>query len=214
MAVPRPVLIAILGLALCVTALIAVHGLGGGDDSGSVPAPLPPAPTARKAPARGTHARAAAKPVKPAKPTKQAATAPAAPKPAKPAQATPVQPTTTQPAAPKAPAAPALSAKQRTLTAVAKALGQNHVVVLFFSRPGAADDTGTRSAVRKLRGMKGVEVFSPNFQDLADYRPILAGTGVSQVPSIVITKPGHKAQLVEGYVDRQSLRQQVEDALR
>jgi hypothetical protein len=34
------------------------------------------------------------------------------------------------------------------------------------------------------------------------------------VPSIVIAKPGRKAQIVEGYVDRQSLRQQVEDALR
>lgn len=100
------------------------------------------------------------------------------------------------------------------LASVAKALGQNDVVVLFFSRPGAADDTGARGAIRELRGTDGVQIFSPRFEDLNDYRPVLAGVGVSQVPSIVIAKPGRKAQVVEGYVDRQSLRQQVEDALR
>lgn len=100
------------------------------------------------------------------------------------------------------------------LATVAKALGEDDVVVLFFTRPGAADDTGARSAVRELRGTKGVQVFSPRFKDLDDYRPVLAGAGVSQVPSIVIAKPGRTAQVVEGYVDRQSLRQQVEDALR
>ena len=59
-----------------------------------------------------------------------------------------------------------------------------------------------------------MQVFSPNFEDLDDYRPILAGAGVAQVPAIVIVQPGRKAQLVQGYVDQQSLRQQVEDALR
>jgi hypothetical protein len=88
------------------------------------------------------------------------------------------------------------------------------VVVLFFSRPGAADDTGAEQAVLKLEGVKGVQVFSPDFSDLEQYRPILAGVGVSQVPAIVIAKPGRKAQLVEGFVDQKSLRQQVEDSLR
>jgi len=100
------------------------------------------------------------------------------------------------------------------VVSVAKALGQKDVVVLFFSRPGAADDTGARQAVKKLDGIKGVQLFSPNFEDLDDYRPILAGVGVAQVPAIVIVKPGRKAQLVEGYVDQKSLRQQVEDSLR
>ena len=68
--------------------------------------------------------------------------------------------------------------------------------------------------MRTLDGMKGVQVFSPNFDNVDDYRPILAGAGVSQFPAIVIAKPGHKAQLVQGFVDRKSLRQQVEDSLR
>jgi hypothetical protein len=97
---------------------------------------------------------------------------------------------------------------------VAKALGQDDVVLLFFSRPGAADDTGAEQAVKKLDGTKGLQIFSPNFENLDAYRPILAGVGVAQVPAIVIVKPGKKAQLVEGFVDRQSLRQQVEDSLR
>ena len=97
---------------------------------------------------------------------------------------------------------------------VAKALGQDDVVLLFFSRPGAADDTGAEQAVKKLDGIKGLQIFAPSFEDLDDYRPILAGVGVAQVPAIVIVKPGRKAQLVEGFVDRQSLRQQVEDSLR
>jgi hypothetical protein len=195
MAVPRPVLIAILGLALCVTALIAVHGMGSTDES--APAPLPTATQ----PATSSSSKSPAT----SKPNKTAST-----------------PSTKSSGASasnageqvgKTAATPKVSVKQRTLTDVKNALASKSVVVLFFSRPGAADDTGARSAVRKLRGMKGVEVFSPAFEDLSDYRPILAGTGVSQVPAIAIVKPGNKAVLIEGYVDQKSLRQQVRNAL-
>jgi hypothetical protein len=203
MAVPRPVLLAILGLALCVTALVAVRGLGTGDEGLTSPAAIPTPQTANKAksPEPAARGRARTRPraeqATPAKPAADAGTA-AAPKPL-----------------PKlAPTEIAKLKDDALLVSVARALGQNDVVVLFFSRPGAADDTGARGAVSKLRRVKGVQVFSPRFQDLENYRPILAGVGVTQVPSIVIAKPGRKAQLVEGFVDRQSLRQQVEDARR
>jgi hypothetical protein len=197
MAVPRPVLLAILGLALCVTALVAVRGFGTGEDNAVAPAPIPTAPVQKAKPAApGARGRARTRPR-----VEQA--------PAKPADQ------------PKAAARPKLSKAQvatlkskAQLLSVAKALGQDDVVVLFFSRPGAADDTGAEQAVRKLHGMKGVQLFSPDFADLDDYRPILAGVGVAQVPAIVIAKPGRKAQLVEGFVDQKSLRQQVEDSLR
>ena len=201
MAVPRPVLLAILGLALCVTALVAVRGFGQGDDDLVAPAPIPATPApAKKATAAGPSARGRAR-TRPR--AEQATPAKEAGKSAVPQQSGKVS---------KAEVAKLKDAG--LLVSVAKALGQDDVVVLFFSRPGAADDTGARSAVRKLRGTKGVQVFSPRFEDLENYKPILAGVGVSQVPSIVIARPGRKAQLVEGYVDRQSLRQQVEDALR
>jgi hypothetical protein len=199
MAVPRPVLIAILGLALCVAALIAARGVGQPDET-TAPAPLPTATQPVK---------------KKASPSKKVATS-------KPA-ATASTPSTNGSGSSagaggekiaQTAVTPKLSAKERTLTAVKTAIDKNEVVVLFFSRPGAADDTGARSAVRKLRGMKGVEVYSPAFEDLSDYRPILAGTGVSQVPAIAIVKPGKKAVLIEGYVDQKTLRQQVRDALR
>lgn len=201
MAVPRPVLLAILGLALCVTALIAVRGLGTGEDDAVAPAPIPTAPVDKAEPAQpGARGRARTRGR-----VQEAA-------PAKPAE---------KPANVEAPARKKLSKAQvaklkseAQVLSVAKALGQDDVVVLFFSRPGAADDTGAEQAVKKLDGMKGVQIFSPNFEDLDDYRPILAGAGVAQVPAIVIAKPGRKAQLVEGFVDRKSLRQQVEDSLR
>jgi hypothetical protein len=203
MAVPRPVLLAILGLALCVTALIAVRGVGTGEDDAVAPAPIPTAPVDKAQPAQpGARGRARTRPraeqstpVKPAeKADKNAAEAPARKKVSK-----------AQVAKLKADA---------EIVSVAKALGQDDVVLLFFSRPGAADDTGAEQAVKKLDGIKGLQIFAPSFEDLDDYRPILAGVGVAQVPAIVIVKPGRKAQLVEGFVDRQSLRQQVEDSLR
>jgi hypothetical protein len=203
MAVPRPVLLAILGLALCVTALIAVRGVGTGEDDAVAPAPIPTAP-AEKAQtaqpgARGrARTRARAEQAAPANPAEAPKTAEAA----KPAEK---KLTKAQVAKKKADA---------EVLSVAKALGQKDVVLLFFSRPGAADDTGAEQAVKKLKGTKGLQIFSPNFENLDAYRPILAGVGVAQVPAIVIVKPGKKAELVEGFVDRQSLRQQVEDSLR
>jgi protein tyrosine phosphatase (PTP) superfamily phosphohydrolase (DUF442 family) len=200
MAVPRPVLLAILGLALCVTALIAVRGVGTGEDDAVAPAPIPTAPVDKAETAQpGARGRARTRPRA-------------------------EQATQAQPAEKKAEAKPAekkltkaqVAAKKddAEVISVAKALGQKDVVLLFFSRPGAADDTGAEQAVTKLDGTKGLQIFSPNFENLDAYRPILAGVGVAQVPAIVIVKPGKKAQLVEGFVDRQSLRQQVEDSLR
>jgi hypothetical protein len=201
--VPRPVLLAILGLALCVTALIAVRGVGTGEDDAVAPAPIPTAPTGKADSVQpGARGRARTRPrVEQSTPAKPAPTEKKA-EAAKPAEK---KLTKAQVAEKKADA---------EVISVARALGQKDVVLLFFSRPGAADDTGTEQAVKKLDGTKGLQIFSPNFDNLDAYRPILAGVGVAQVPAIVIVKPGKKAQLVEGFVDRQSLRQQVEDSLR
>ena len=201
MAVPRPVLLAILGLALCVTALIAVRGVGTGEEDAVAPAPIPTAPVDKAETAQpGARGRARTRP--------------------RAEQSTPAQPAEKKAEAAK-PAEKKLTKEQvaklkadAEVVSVAKALGQNDVVLRFFSRPGAADDTGAEQAVKKLDGTKGLQVFSPSFEDLDKYRPVLAGVGVSQVPAIVLVKPGKKAQLVEGFVDQKSLRQQVEDALR
>jgi hypothetical protein len=86
--------------------------------------------------------------------------------------------------------------------------------VFFFSKPGAADDTGTRVAMRALDGMRHVKVFRAGVDDLAAYRPMLSGLGISQVPATAIVRPGKRAVLIEGFVDAGTLRQNVADARR
>ena len=172
MAVPRPVLLAILGLALCVTALVAVRGSArrgrrrpGADPDG--PAPTKAEPAAARRPRPRPHAPAAPSRPTPAKPAEEAGKA-AAPQ--------------GRAASYRRPRSPSCKSDAQ-LASVAKALGQDDVVVLFFTRPGAADDTGAaqrrREAARHRRACRSSR---PSFEDLDDYRPVLAGAGVSQVP--------------------------------
>jgi hypothetical protein len=128
-------------------------------------------------------------------------------KPAKPAHAPVKAPG--QAARPKLP-----TGVSATILPVVRALGQNHVVVLFFSQSGSADDALTGAGVQSLKGRKDVAVFNAGIEQLAAYRPILSNVGVSQVPAVVIVRPGRKAQLLEGFIDKDSLRQAVADALR
>ena len=190
MAVPRPVLLALLGMALIASALLAMRSAS--DPDAAVTAPPPPVePTPQKAEA--APAKAAPKPA--SKPAKQAAA---------PAKAKPVKP------APAKAAKPADSAGK--LAPVVKALGRGDAVVLFLTRNGAADDAATRSAVRSAKGMKNVAVFEAGLGDLVTYRSLLSGAGVSQVPAVVIVRSGHKAKLIEGFVDEKTLKQNIADA--
>ena len=200
MAVPRPVLLALLGFALIVSALLATRGVG---SSETVTAPTNPAAKPQPAPA----------PAQAAKPkAHKAAPATAGKHPAKPHRAA-----TPKPAA--KPAKPATAIKlpagvSPRILPVVRALGQDQVVVLFFSQKDSADDSATRAAVDGVKGMKGVAVFNAGIDQLAMYRPILANVGVSQVPAVVVVRPGRKAQLLEGFIDKSSLRQAVADAQR
>jgi hypothetical protein len=189
MAVPRPVLIALLGLAMLVAVFMATRN----SQSESVTPPVnpPQAATPRKsAPAptdKGNRPEArrttAEKPQPPqAKPAER--------KP-KPADDVPPQ-----------------------VRAAAEALAKNQVVVFFFTKPGAADDTGARVAVRSLEGMKRVEVFKADIAEVGAYRPMLSQLEISQVPAMAIVRPGRQAVLLQGFVDAGTLRQHVADALR
>jgi hypothetical protein len=201
MAVPRPVLLALLGLAL-VASLFLVTRSGSNESVTPSPKtavrPAVAAPAHRPAvgkahaakPAKAQHAAAAAKP---------SATARPAVKPA--------------PAAPAHPATDAAKLAANVLAA-AQALGRNDAVVFFFSKAGAADDTLARAAVASLRGMPRVSVFDANLDQVAAYRPMLSGVGISQIPATVIVRPGKKAVLLQGFVDAGTLRQNVADALR
>jgi hypothetical protein len=213
MTLPRPVLIALLGLALCAAAFLATRSA---NDTGTavdttVPATQPPAATKPAVkPATPQHANGPkAHKATPAQDKAAAPTHKAAPAAAKP-ETKPATPATKPDAAPKPAVSPEVA---RTLPAI-KALARGDVVVFFFTHAGPADDTGARQAVNKLRGEKGVSVFKADFKDLELFRPVLAGAGVSQVPAIVVVRAGQKGRLVQGFVDARTLRQTVADARR
>jgi hypothetical protein len=196
MAVPRPVLIAILGVGLVLAALLATRNAGQGGEAEVSPA----------APAKKPASAVPSKPQDSGSPSTaesrerdSGATSPEERKPA---------PNAGDEAKPESESSPVLPA--------ARALANDKVVVLFISRGGAADDTATRAAVESLdRAFGGrVAVFTDGIQKLPVYQPLLAGVGVSQVPSVVIVRPERRARLLEGYIDEASLRQHVTDALR
>ena len=190
MAVSRPVLLALVGAVLVVGVWFATSGSRSSGDSGSQPA-AQPAAAPKKAEAKAPVAKATAGAVK------AEAKAPAEVAAGKPA---------------------ALPAGERAAAAetgmpprVSRALERGNTVVLFFFQPGASDDAATAAAVHGVRGMRRVAVFTVPIGDVARYRAVVSGAGVSQAPAVVIaTKKG--ATLVEGYVDGKTLAQRVADA--
>jgi hypothetical protein len=183
MAVPRPLLLALLGLGLVGATFYATRGAG---SSEAVPPVVQP------------HAvkPGEVKTLKtPAKKEGKVVSKPKAKKVTKPKQSA------------------AAARKAGLPLPVSRAMAQKRVVVLFFHQRGAADDEAAANAVAGLKhkGVK-VSIFSDSIQHLGDYSQILSGVGVSQVPAIVIVGRDHQAKLIEGYVDPQTLAQEVADS--
>jgi hypothetical protein len=204
MALPRPALLGILG-ALLIAATFMVMHRSSNSGSSSTPTPAPahvavtPKPahvkTAGSKPAK--HAAAPAKPVQHKAATKQTAAKQSAPS------------TVTTPAGQEAGASVGLPVK------VAQAFAKKQVVVLYFGGAGT-DDALTADSVRSLKATAGpgVAVFMDKLSNLADYRRVVEGLNVSQAPSIVIVDRAKKAQVLEGFIDAGSLRQDVADVAR
>jgi hypothetical protein len=117
------------------------------------------------------------------------------------------------------PAKPAKTVDAASVTGlprrVAQAIGKRRVVVLFFSQRGPADDTATRGSVRALKAQRGkVSVFSDKVRNLSRYHRLVGELGVAGAPAVVIIGRDLKARLIEGFVDKDSLLQQVKDARR
>src|SRR3954471_2819403 len=201
MTLPRPVLLALLGIALCAAAFLATRSANDTGSAVTSVATPPPAHSSKK-------------PAKPAHAAKVHKAAPVQPKPHAAAPATTKPQTAAKPVTPAKPAKPPVSPELAKTLPVIKALARGDVVVFFFTHPGPADDTGAAIAVRGLKQEKHVKVFTVGLNQLETYRPVLAGAGVSQVPAIVVVKAGHKARLLQGFVDARTLRQTVADARR
>jgi hypothetical protein len=197
MAVPRPVLLALVGLALLASVFLVTRN-GSNQSVNSTAAPSKPA-LVPSAPAHGkkAHAHKAAQ-GRDAKDSHAAGKPGNAGKPAKPAAAG-LEPG---------------SSVQERVVAAARALGEGRVVVFFFTNPGAADDVGARVAVKSLRRVPGVQIFDASLDEVAAFRPMLSNVGISQIPSTVIVRAGRKAVLFQGFVDAGTLLQNVADALR
>jgi len=193
MALPRPALLGILG-ALLIAATFMVTHRGSSSNGSTNPTTAPVHATATK-PATAKHA--AATPVKHA----------AAPKHTTAKKSAPVK--VNPPAGQEAGASVGLPLK------VAQAFAKKQVVVLYFGGKGA-DDALTADSVRSLKASAGhgVAVFMDKLSNLADYRRVVEGLDVSQAPSIVIVDRAKKAQVLEGFIDAGSLRQDVADVTR
>jgi hypothetical protein len=95
---------------------------------------------------------------------------------------------------------------------VERALDARRKVVLFFYKPWSADDRETARAVTALRGQRDVAVFTDPIDRLARYRGLIGTLGISQAPAVVIVGGDRSARVIEGYVDRATLAQDVADA--
>jgi hypothetical protein len=95
---------------------------------------------------------------------------------------------------------------------VRRALARGRTVVLFFYQRGATDDRRVAGSVAALRGRTKAAVFSDRIANLASYGQVATSVGVTRSPSIVIIGKGRRGRLIEGYVDSNTLAQRVADA--
>jgi hypothetical protein len=94
-----------------------------------------------------------------------------------------------------------------------RALRRNAVVVLFFRQRGA-DDAATADAVASVRGRKGVGVMTLPITKAPRYSAALGGVTVTRAPTVVVLARKRRPALIEGYIDSASLAQAVSDARR
>jgi hypothetical protein len=205
MPVPRPLLLALIGVLLMGVTFTASRNARERSDSGSKTSSAQSTPAAPAKPKA-----AAAKPEPSAAKPKAAAAKPEAPT-SKPKAA----------AAKAEPARPVHRAQERAKhrssgldreAAVARAIGRGRTVVLFFFQRHASDDAATAAAVKAVRGTRGVAVFTDRINHLGRYGPLIGRVGVSQAPATVIVDSKRHARLIEGYVDAGTLAQEVADA--
>jgi hypothetical protein len=201
MAVPRPILLALLGTVLLAATFLATRNVRDqAADAGSEPAsqqaaaPNPAPEATPKSKPRTDKSRAGAGEAggksSPAKPR----TDKAAPRPDKTAP-------TRRPAK-----------RRQGPAALMRAIAGKRTVVLFLYQRGANDDRRVARSVAALRGRTKAAIFSDRIANLGKYGLIATSAGVTRAPSVVIIGKGRRAHLIEGYIDPDTLAQRVADA--
>ena len=201
MAVPRPLLLALLGMVLLAVTFLATRNAR----EQAADTPSQPATQQVAAPEKdpGTGERS-----KPRVDKSRSGGSDAGDKsaPAKP-RADKTRPRPEKPAPSRRPAK-----RTEVPAAVRRAMARGRMVVLFLYQRGASDDRRVAQSVASLRGRTKAAVFSDRIANLARYGQIATSVGVTRAPSIVIIGKGRRGRLIEGYVDPNTLAQRVADA--
>lgn len=198
MPISRPLLIALVAAVFAVVGFYATQSMRNSTDAAAPVIATAPseAPADPDAPAAGKSQAAS----KPSAGRKTSATDESS--------AARKAPTAREPGARKPPATRAAGVP----APVARALAARQRIVLFFYKPGSADDRATARAVSALRGQRGLAVFTDPIGRLARYRGVIGELGISQAPAVVIVRKDRTARVIEGYVDPATLAQDVTDA--
>jgi hypothetical protein len=100
-------------------------------------------------------------------------------------------------------------------TRVKTALDAHKVVVILFWNRRGVDDRSVKSSLDSLPRRKGkVAVFSDRVENLAHYTRITTAASIATTPSLVVVNRKGQAEVINGYLDRQTLGQYVRNALR
>jgi hypothetical protein len=97
---------------------------------------------------------------------------------------------------------------------VKRALDAHKVVAILFWNRRGVDDRSVKSSLDRLPHRKRLAVFSDGVIHLSRYTRITAATSVTTTPSLVIVNPKGQAEVITGYLDYETLRQYVQNALR
>jgi hypothetical protein len=202
MAVPRPLLLTLLGTVLLAATFLATRNAR--DQAGQEPesAPVQQAQTSQPPPAPAEKSKPRADKAQPAEKSKPRADEAKSAREQRRADGRRTREGSRRRAAgPPSPAA-----------AVKRAVAGNRLVVLFLYARGGADDRRVAQSVAALRGRTKAAVFTDRIGNLGKYGQIATSVGVTRSPSIVIIGKGNRGRLIEGYVDPDTLAQRVADA--
>jgi hypothetical protein len=95
---------------------------------------------------------------------------------------------------------------------VKRALDAHKVVVVLFWNRSGVDDRSVKRSLDSLPHRKGVAVFSDSVRHLSRYTRITAAASVSTTPSLVLVNRKGQAEVISGYLDRQTVAQYVRNA--
>jgi hypothetical protein len=97
---------------------------------------------------------------------------------------------------------------------VKRALDAHKVVAILFWNRHGVDDRSVKASLDSLPHSSRVATFSDRVKNISRYTRITAAANVSTTPSLVIVNRNGQAEVVSGYIDRETLEQYIRNAKR